>query len=201
MMKKIPMKILCITVLTVCLAAVPGFAYADDFVIDDPGSISVTLPEDETSEPDSPQNPEEPAENPEDTENIDDENLPVIGDWTNTGIKPEKDPAPEPEPEPEPSKPIQSQQYSGGNTGEYTSAPESSSGSKPEEAADKAENTETKPDPVVINDEDTPLANIDADEDENSFPWYVIVIAAAAVLLCACLAVVKKKYDERKNYE
>ena len=64
MMKKIPMKILCITVLTVCLAAVPGFAYADDFVIDDPGSISVTLPEDETSEQDSPQNPEEPAQNP-----------------------------------------------------------------------------------------------------------------------------------------
>lgn len=194
MIKKISMKILCITVLTVCLAAVPGFAYGDELVIDDPGSILVTEPEEPPAEPESPETPEAPGD-------VEDEDLPVIGDWTNTGIKPEKDPKPEPKPEPEPSKPIQSQQYSGGNTGEYTSAPEPSSGSKPEEAADKAENTETKPDPVVINDEDTPLANIDADEDENSFPWYVIVIAAAAVLLCACLAVAKKKYDERKNYE
>ncbi|MDY5975838.1 MAG: hypothetical protein SPI84_04310 [Anaerovoracaceae bacterium] len=201
MMKKIPMKILCITVLTVCLAAVPGFAYADDFVIDDPGSISVTLPEDETSEQDSPQNPEEPAQNPEDTENIDDENLPVIGDWTNTGIKPEKDPAPEPEPEPEPSKPIQSQQYSGGNTGGYTSPSEPSSDKPAEESSGNNEKPEPAPDPVVIDDEDTPLSDIDIDDEDNGFPWYVIVIAAAAVLLCACLAVVKKKYDERKNYE
>ena len=34
---------------------------------------------------------------------------------------------------------------------------------------------------VVIDDEDTPLSDIDIDDEDNGFPWYVIVIAAAGV--------------------
>ena len=194
MIKKISMKILCITVLTVCLAAVPGFAYGDELVIDDPGSILVTEPEEPPAEPESPETPEDPGD-------VEDEDLPVIGDWTNTGIKPEKDPKPEPEPEQEPSEPVQSQQYSGGNTGGYTSPSEPSSDKPAEESSGNNEKPEPALDPVVIDDEDTPLSDIDIDDEDNGFPWYVIVIAAAAVLLCVCLAVAKKKYDERKNYE
>lgn len=144
---------------------------------------------------------QQPSVDPADPEgggDVIDEDLPVIDDmFGGTGIKTEHDP------KPEPPATDDTPATNGGGTTVNTNTGDmffTLGGTAPVVTADEKEaKVEEQPaGEVMIEDEDTPLANIDLGEEEsNGFPWWII--AVAVVVLGGIFFIAGKRRREEEN--
>ena len=149
------------------------------------------------TDPTEPTDPTDPAD-PEGGGDVIDEDLPVIDDmFGGTGIKTEHDP------KPEPPATDDTPAANGGGTTVNTNTGDmffTLGGTAPVVTADEKEaKVEEQPaGEVMIEDEDTPLANIDLGEEEsNGFPWWII--AVAVVVLGGLFFIIGKRRREEEN--
>ena len=141
--------------------------------------------------------PTDPTD-PEGGGDVIDDDLPVIDDmFGGTGIKTEHDP------KPEPPATDNTPATNGGGTTVNTNTGDmffTLGGTAPIETAEvKEAKVEEQPQKeIMIEDEDTPLANIDLGEEEsNGFPWWII--AVAVVVLGGLFFIVGKRRREEEN--